>query len=351
MGLSSRLRDPRDPLRRFIQSQFAHVDTIKRDLRERAPVLNFAPPDVEGYVLARIGWALDYRLRLYFPGSSPFDTTAVQGAAQLARRVERADETAYLYNVMFKTLHGELTVLPEAEQRRYVLDDMDAVMELTERLEREGQLSGGLIPVPRGFVALGRAIESEIGRLKPVGRVLDANDEWRLCGLSYLLGLYENPRYRAAASDSVIARIALLEDVNAQLAFVPEVALDDVSAMSRKFAEVASDLFGQSSIVDAHFPPRSSSWSVAEVDLVVGSTLIDIKTTRTLPTGLSLIYQLVGYLLADAEDFYGITEVGWYLARYGTLVTWPVAEFLDKLAGRTVDLASLRARVLPIEQW
>jgi hypothetical protein len=47
MGLSRRLRDPHDPLRRFIQSEFAHVDTIKRDLREGAPILNFAPPDVE----------------------------------------------------------------------------------------------------------------------------------------------------------------------------------------------------------------------------------------------------------------------------------------------------------------
>jgi hypothetical protein len=269
----------------------------------------------------------------------------------MALGLERAEETAYLFDVEFKTSHGELTVLPETEQRRYVLDDMDAVLELTDRLDREGQLSGGLTPVPRGFAALGRAMDSEIGRLKPAGKVLDTNDERRLCGLCYLLGLYENSRFHAAASDSFIARIALLEDVDAQLAFVPEVALDDVIAMSRKFADVASEYLGQSSFVNAHFPPRSTSWSVAEADLIVGSTLIEIKTTRTLPSGLPLIYQLVGYLLADTDDYYGITEVGWYLARHGTFVTWPVAEFLHKLAGRAVDLASLRTRVLPIEQW
>jgi hypothetical protein len=352
MGLSGRLLNPRDPLRRFIQSQFAHVDTIRRDLRERASILNFVPPNVEKYVFARIGWALDYRLRLYFAESSPFKTTAVQGAVQMARRPEIVEETAYLLDVMFRTSPGNVTVLPDDERRLYVLDDMDALTELTERLDREG-LSGGCAPIPCGFAALGRAMTAEFEKIAPVGRALDADEERRLCGMCYLLGHYESARYHPEAIERnrVIARIANLKDVDAQLALVPAAALDDVSAMSHRFSEVARNLLGQKAVVDPHFPFGSSGWSVAEADLVVGSTLIEIKTSRTLPTGLPFIYQLVGYLLADTNDAYQIAEVGWYLARYGALVTWPVTEFLDKLAGRAVDLASLRARVLPVEQW
>jgi hypothetical protein len=351
MGLSGRLRDARDPLRRFIQSRFPHVDTIRRDLRERASILNFVPPNIEKYLFSRIGWAVDYRLRLYFAVSSPFETTAVQGAVNMARFPELVEETSYVYNVMFDTSHG-LTTLPKSDRRLYVLDDMDALNELSERLQREEGLSGGVAPIPSGFAALGRAMISEIEQAAPVGRALDANEERRLCGLCYLLGHYESARFHPEAIESIrlIARIANMKDVDAQLVFVPEAALGDVTAMSHRFAEAAESLLGQHAIVDPHFPFGSIGWSVAEADLIVGSTLLEIKTSRNLPTGLPLIYQLVGCLLADTDDEYQLTDVGWYLARFGTLVTWPVTEFLDKLAGRAVDLAALRGRVLPIEQ-
>jgi hypothetical protein len=319
-------------------------------MRERALNLVFAPPDTERHLFTRIGWALDYRLRLYFAVSSPFKTTAVQGAIDMARVSGLVDETAYVYDVMFSR---GLTMLPKAERRLYILDDMDALNELSERLQREEGLSGGVAPIPLGFATLGRAMIAEIERIAPVGRALDVGDERRLCGLCYLLGHYESARFKTEAIESnrVIAQIANMKDIDAQLALVPEAALDDVCAMSTRFAESAQNLLGKNAVVDPHFPFGSQGWSVADADLVVGSTLIEIKTNRKLPTELPFIYQLVGYLLADVNDGYGITEAGWYLARYGALVTWPVTEFLDKLAGKSVDLADLRARVLSVRQW
>jgi hypothetical protein len=352
MGLSSRLRDPRDPLRHFIQSQLPHVDAIRRDMRERAPTMIFAPPDIERYLFSRIGWALDYRLRLYFAASSPFKTTALRGAVDMAQRPEIVKETAYVYDVMFNTSSGNLIWLPESERRLYVVDDSDALEELSEKLQREG-LVGGVALIPCGFAALGRAMIAEIELIAPLGRALDVNAERRLCGLCYLLGHFESARFHVEAieSDRAIARIANMKDVDEQLALVPEDALEDVTAMSLRFAEAGGSLLGQNAIVDPHFPFGSEGWSVADADLVVGSTLIEIKTNRKLPTEIPFIYQLVGYLLADADDGYGITEVGWYLARYGALVTWPVSEFLEKLAGSSVDPAEMRDRVLSVEQW
>lgn len=52
--------------------------------------------------------------------------------------------------------------------------------------------------------------------------------------------------------------------------------------------------------------------------------------------------QVIGYLLFDRSDAYGIDHVGIYSARFGHLVIWPVAEVLEMLAGRAVDLADLR---------
>jgi hypothetical protein len=48
--------------------------------------------------------------------------------------------------------------------------------------------------------------------------------------------------------------------------------------------------------------------------------------------------------LADTEDQYGIGRVGWYFARHGLVWSYPVAEFLRRLAGHDIDLAATRAQ-------
>lgn len=53
---------------------------------------------------------------------------------------------------------------------------------------------------------------------------------------------------------------------------------------------------------------------------------------------------MLGYVLQDLDDFYGLEAVGVYQARYGHLVLWPLPELLEDLAGQPVDLSEVRAR-------
>jgi hypothetical protein len=94
-----------------------------------------------------------------------------------------------------------------------------------------------------------------------------------------------------------------------------------------------------------------SQWMKGDADLIVGNILIELKTnlgakrgdTRVPELSMKTLRQVIGYLLHDVNDTYHLTKVGIYEARYGTLITWPIDEFLEQLAGHVVDLASIRA--------
>lgn len=89
----------------------------------------------------------------------------------------------------------------------------------------------------------------------------------------------------------------------------------------------------------------------ADADLIAGGLLIELKTalggkradgTRRASLEASTLHQLLGYVLLDFGDEYGLREVGLYSARYGHFATWRLGELLDGLAGRSVDLAAER---------
>ncbi|MFJ9460929.1 UvrD-helicase domain-containing protein [Kitasatospora sp. NPDC101447] len=83
----------------------------------------------------------------------------------------------------------------------------------------------------------------------------------------------------------------------------------------------------------------------ADADFILDGLLLDCKaTTRPQRLGRDEIYQLVGYLLLDYDDDYGIDQVGLYLARQGHLVVWGADEFLARLGAKT-SLSGLRSRL------
>jgi hypothetical protein len=108
--------------------------------------------------------------------------------------------------------------------------------------------------------------------------------------------------------------------------------------------------------------PKTGRWSLgptfegsrlmnADADLIAAGTLIEIKTTlgRTKKDGTryatldgQTLFQLLGYVLLDFHDSFGIHELMLFSARYGHVVTWDLQELLDTLAGRPVDLATSR---------
>ncbi len=90
----------------------------------------------------------------------------------------------------------------------------------------------------------------------------------------------------------------------------------------------------------------------ADADLIHDGRLLDIKTHLGTPNkrtgvrsgGLSLIdlYQVLAYALFDRSDAYALRSLGIYSARYGALVTWPLFEALESMAGDSIDVAAER---------
>jgi hypothetical protein len=89
----------------------------------------------------------------------------------------------------------------------------------------------------------------------------------------------------------------------------------------------------------------------ADADLIAGGMLVELKSalgdkradgSRRLSLDGPTLHQMLGYVLLDFPDDFAIRDIGLYAARYGYLATWRLPEFLNELAGRSVDLASER---------
>lgn len=94
--------------------------------------------------------------------------------------------------------------------------------------------------------------------------------------------------------------------------------------------------------VTAAEPEFVPGW--ARGDLILGSTLIDIKTSWDVRNHLDYcLNQLLGYLLINPADGHPIDRVGIYLARYATTASWPISTLLPELAGQPgADLRRLK---------
>lgn len=136
---------------------------------------------------------------------------------------------------------------------------------------------------------------------------------------------------------------ALVDDLLAQLRAAEDGPLDELRGWTGPKDCVGGPLFDGSADISA------------DADLIVDGVLIDFKSTRNVHTfDLATVQQLLGYTLMDYTDRYKIDAVGVYLTRAGTLITWPLEEYLALLGARRRDLTELRAafaHVLGQPRW
>ena len=131
-------------------------------------------------------------------------------------------------------------------------------------------------------------------------------------------------------------------DAKALLTIAQSHWIDDLRELSWEFYYKCNPLL--------HFPTssiRHSTGSVdvggADADMIVDELLIDIKVTKRSSIELDWLRQLLGYVLLDYSDQYGISSIGLYLARQGVLVSWSLEEVIGSLcADNTTSIAELR---------
>jgi hypothetical protein len=191
------------------------------------------------------------------------------------------------------------------------------------------------------------AEEGTADRSRPMLLAADAED--RLCRVCYAMAWFEEvfrtgrlwPGTPLGDADGSLTMELLL-------AAVPGYAVADLMAQVKLAEEPLAALRVATPPRDVHAGPvfeGSTDVGGADADLVVGRTLLEIKATLTPSKQLARkdFWQLVGYPLLDYHDRFGIDAVALYLARFGRLYVWTVAEYMD-LFGCHVPIEELRER-------
>jgi hypothetical protein len=239
-----------------------------------------------GHPWSLVGAAIDYRIRLFMQCTDPGQLVASHGA------------------VVLGTLFGAAPV---------------AFAELSEEL--------------CGLVAVGSRTNG----------LLEAEAERELLKDCFVLAMYEScfrtlpqPRWPIVEAGANAPLAALKERCS-------PAALDDLLALAQLAAERAQPLFSGSKMVMNPTFASSVLLGGADADFIVDGCLYDIKTTMDKSPGRAGLWQVVGYALADTDDAFGVRQLGFYFARQGVILRWPLQGLLNSLGERQVDLAQERA--------
>lgn len=276
MSLTSHLENPRSPVRAWFERNLGETRSVVLAANEalcgkpRRPCL-IQPPS--GCDVGLVGTAVDYLVRAVLQPAALEQTTARDGAASLGA--------------------GGM------------------------RLEREAVAT--------------------IEQLEPC-RTAPTDDGLRqLCRMCLVLARFEQ-FYRAGVFVIAYVRTPLVDnptlDVYADRV-VPAACLDDLVRLAPAAIEDHQDLQSAAPLVLNPTFTLSVGLGGADADLIASGLLLDLKSTAR-PSGVLTrvdVWQLVGYVLADAEDEYAIHSVGISALRRRRWVTWPIDDLLAALSG------------------
>lgn len=163
-----------------------------------------------------------------------------------------------------------------------------------------------------------------VGRLNAHECELTDDDDVRITRACVVLALLEAV-YRSGKWTHLLPVPTDLEEL------VPDEVVSDVVALHRSTRSALASIVGSIRTRSVRYvanPVFAGSVAVggADADLLVGDTLLELKTTKKLD-GSSLrsaLLQLLGYTLLDYDDIFGIRQVGAYFARQEYLRVWPV---------------------------
>lgn len=305
MSLSSHLGNRVSPIRKFLYTNFPNylpvvkeanttlraAETI-RPTAEAPELAKVRPADKKPYPYSDIGTAIDYRFRYYFSATGQEKLVARQGGHMLAHQYGLMSQ--HLIDEFFASLAE--TLLDVAPARRQLPPDQEMLLN-------------------RYCFVL--ALLEQAFRMPPI----------RLKrSLLFLTG------ERAGVSEL--------------LAIPKEPWLEDMQSLSwlfyRKFKQ---HIFTSNPALNPTFE-GSGHIGGADADLILDTCLLDIKTETNPRVQNRTLYQLLGYVLLDYGDEYGLDEVGVYFSRQGTTLRWPLTGLLDTLCADTPRprLAELRER-------
>lgn len=292
------------PVRAYMQDAFPIIEQSKRGSLfakefssmlglDRLPACSLPTLASKGHQ-STIGTAVDYRLRYYFSSYDANETAAAPGV---------------------RIAGGSLTKLG------------------LKFLEHQNQL---------------------VARINPARRQLTDSDDTALNANCVILAWFEQI-YRTGLVFPPLADLPRKAKLDDLLVLPHPDVVKDISQLSCAFHSDAKALYAGKAILNPRFR-GSHDVGGADADIIVGSTLIDFKCTAKVDaTALrNAALQLLGYVLLDYDDNYGIGELMVYLPRQRHAWRLPVSacvlspsDLILHMTGRaTKDMESLTSQRL-----
>ncbi len=312
MSLTSELDNPRSPISRFLRERFPNVRDLQQRYREpMADAAPLAPSDAAGVAYATLGWAFDWRLRFLLT-PAPDLHLAFRGASLLGERFRR------LAVELFGVLGG------------------------TVRLGAGAAAGDPDPPAPAS------------------GQGPAELDEERLIRACYALALYTEVFRGGPRRGSPLLGLTRGAGLGDLLGLASDAEVSDLLALITAARQVLLPAVGARG-APLHIGPRfagAADVGGADADVIARGLLVEWKVNlgdrrdgrRRCSLRQKVIHQLLGYLLLDYDDAYRIDALGIYAARYACLVTWPLGELLEELAGGPVDLVNVRTEFRTVVQ-
>ena len=296
MSLSSHLEDKNSHIRQFLRTQFPNTRSFLAEARKMVREADTIVPD-ENVPWGLIGTALDYRIRYYF-GITPHEGLV-------------ASRGARILSLTHKVTSGEVTCenkpIPLKSEYQDFFDGLDSLLEQTSLINTRLEM----------------AHEDALNRH------------------CIVLALMEEAARIGRHPGNMLVK-GEFNDAKALLTIAQSHWIDDLRELSWEFYDKCNHLLHLPHILNPTFE-GSAYVGGADADLIVDGMLIDVKTSKGYTIELGWLRQLLGYLLLDYSDQYGISGIGLYLARQGVLVSWSLEEVIGSLcADNTTSIAELR---------
>jgi hypothetical protein len=304
-SLTRELKKPDSPIRRHLRERFPNVLDLQHGYAKATADLTPIEPRLGAKIAYRtLGTAFDWQVR-FLVEPAPDLHLAFAGAWRAGK------DLFSLFGALMAEVGGSLTLHA-----------------------RSGS------PPPRPAAPVG-------------GHRAAALDAERLARACWALALFTEVYRSAPVARSPLGRLdpaASLEELLA-LASADEIA-DLLTLAGAARRELLPALAERGDPVQVGPKFVGSVDLAADADLIAGGLLLELKVNlgdrrsdgrRRCSLDRQTVYELLGYLLLDYENAYRVEALGVYSARYAHLAIWPLAELLDVLAGRPVDLAQARA--------
>jgi hypothetical protein len=192
-----------------------------------------------------------------------------------------------------------------------------------------------------------RLAVARVAKLHPSQRTLDSEQWSELCRLVAILARFEQYFRAGPTVLPYLAEPLRIHGDNLDelaLSLMGESSMRDLGLLGRVTVEDHLGIRDASELAIGPNFAQSLALGGADADLIYDGTLMDLKSTsQARIIGRHEVCQLIGYLLADTNDSYSITHVGFAALLRRRSIFWRVEDLICQLSdGPPRPVAQLR---------